>query len=184
MKTRTFSETLPFSRGPRKWFIALAMLAVVVIAPFALRLLADPVGPGDAAVLVGVLAAGFLAMFRMLQGRVRIVVDEQRLIVDLRPHGERRVYPAEVIRSVEEGYFSPTEHNTGWGSIRSVQPAHALEGAEGPGVWVEVEAAPRLFLPASRPQDLAAALEALMARRAKTFRPGEPPGPPPRRGSA
>lgn len=155
--TRTFSETTPFSPGSRKWTFAWVLLLVTLLAPFVML---DPDEPQywvDVIVLWCVLGTGFALMFRTLQGRVRVVVDQRRLVVDVRPGGERRVYPAEVIRGVEEGYYSALRDNPGWGSTREMQPVQALEvGQGGSGVWVDLDGAPRLFLPSTRPRELAA----------------------------
>jgi hypothetical protein len=162
---RAFSETTPFSHGSRKWAFGSVLLAVLFLAPF---LVVDPEEPQywtDVVVLWCVLGVAFAFMFRTLQGRVRVVVDDRRLLVDVRPGGERRVYPREVILGVEEGYYSPLSDNPGWGSSRDVQPVQALEMGHGGGVWVSLDGAPRLFLPSARPRDLAAAIEALLAGR-------------------
>lgn len=166
--TRTFSETTPFSQGSRKWTFALVLLAVALLAPF---VVVDPDEPQywvDVIVLWCVLGTAFAFMFRTLLGRVRVVVEARRLVVDVRPGGERRVYPAEAIRGAEEGYYSALRDNPGWGSTRSMQPAQALEMGQGGGVWVELDGAPRLFLPSARPRELVAAIEALLAGRTTT----------------
>lgn len=167
--TRTFSETTPFSPGLRKWSFAAVLLLVTLLAPFAVVDSDEPQYWTNVVVLWCVLGAAFALMFRTLQGRVRVVVDPRRLVVDVRPGGERRVYPAEVIRGAEAGHYSALRDNPGWGSTREMQPVQALEvGQGGSGVWVELDGAPRLFLPSARPRELVAAIEALLAGRTTT----------------
>jgi hypothetical protein len=139
------------------------ILSTLLGAGFALlwRTMAWRAEPGEGLIVALIGVTVLVVVLTLTRAQLSTTVRRDAVLVEL-GRGDKRTLRAADLRGVTVGAFDPTVDDDGWGTSRGVRPSLAWGPTARRGVWLERNEQPALFLPSSRPRELASAIRSIL----------------------